>query len=180
MQGPARADPRARREPGIGLVGFALNAANYRGAVSSLQTRMESYVYLVLAAMEVSATGSLEMDGDFTDPRLIQPSSGIYIEVKSRDERWTSASSLGLEWPQQELAQPGRIAFTEPGDDSTFFTLLYGVGWQLTDGSIEPFTVSVLVESTPSIVVILLFPIASVPFPALPPHLCVGESADPG
>ena len=40
----------------LGLVGFALNAANYRGAVSSLQARMESYVYLVLAAMEVEPT----------------------------------------------------------------------------------------------------------------------------
>jgi two-component system sensor histidine kinase PhoQ len=130
----------------LGLVGFALNAANYRGAVSSLQTRMESYVYLVLAAMEVSETGSLEMDGDFTDPRLTQPSSGIYIQVKSRDQRWASVSSLGLEWPPQELANPGRIAFTEPGEGSKFFTLIYGVGWQLADGSIEPFTVSVLVD----------------------------------
>ena len=35
----------------LGAVGLALNAANERGAVSSLQARMESYVYLVLAAM---------------------------------------------------------------------------------------------------------------------------------
>jgi two-component system sensor histidine kinase PhoQ len=132
----------------LGLVGFALNAANYRGAVSSLQTRMESYVYLVLAAMEVSETGSLEMDEDFTDPRLTQPSSGIYIQVKSSDERWISASSLGLQWPQTEPARPGQIAFTEPGEGSKFFTLLYGVGWQLADGSIEPFTVSVLVDES--------------------------------
>jgi two-component system sensor histidine kinase PhoQ len=130
----------------LGLVGFALNAANYRGAVSSLRTRMESYVYLVLAAMEVSETGSLEMDEDFTDPRLTQPSSGIYIQVKSSDERWISASSLGLQWPQKEPARPGQIAFTEPGEGSKFFTLLYGIGWQLADGSIEPFTVSVLVD----------------------------------
>jgi two-component system sensor histidine kinase PhoQ len=132
----------------LGLVGFALNAANYRGAVSSLHTRMESYVYLVLAAMEVSETGSLEMDEDFTDPRLTQPSSGIYIQVKSSDERWISASSLGLQWPQKEPARPGQIAFTEPGEGSKFFTLLYGVGWQLADGSIEPFTVSVLVDES--------------------------------
>ena len=41
----------------LGLVGLALNAANHRGAVSALQVRMESYVYLVLAAMEVGAGG---------------------------------------------------------------------------------------------------------------------------
>ena len=60
----------------LGLVGFALNAANYRGAVSSLQTRMESYVYLVLAAIEVSEDGRVVLEGDFGDPRLMRPASG--------------------------------------------------------------------------------------------------------
>ena len=132
----------------LGLVGFALNAANYRGAVSSLQARMESHVYLVLAAMEVGGNGSLEMDEEFTDPRLTQPSSGIYIRVQGRDELWSSASSLGLQWPPQEPAEPGQVVFTEPGPDSNFFTLIYGVGWQLADNSIVPFTVSVLVDES--------------------------------
>ena len=57
----------------LGLVGVALDAAHYRAAVSSLQARMESYVYLVLAAMEVDAAGSLRVDSDFADPRLMQP-----------------------------------------------------------------------------------------------------------
>jgi two-component system sensor histidine kinase PhoQ len=132
----------------LGLVGFALNAANYRGAVSSLQARMESYVYLVLAAMEVSDSGVLEMDEEFADPRLGQPSSGIYVQVRGRDQQWSSASSLGLQWPRQEQARPGLVAFTEPGEESEYFTLRYGVGWQLADGSIEPFTVSVLVDES--------------------------------
>jgi len=130
----------------LGLVGFALNAANYRGAVSSLQVRMESYVYLVLAAMEVSETGGLQMDEDFTDPRLTQPSSGIYVQVQGSRQQWSSASSLGLQWPRQESAKPGQVVFTESREGSEFFTLIYGVGWQLADGSIEPFTVSVLVD----------------------------------
>ena len=132
----------------LGLVGFALNAANYLGAVSSLQAQMESHVYLVLAAMEVSGTGGLEMDEEFTDPRLIQPSSGTYIRVQGRDGLWSSASSLGIQWPQQEPAEPGQVSFTEPTAGSNFFTLIYGVGWQLADGSIVPFTVSVLVDES--------------------------------
>jgi two-component system sensor histidine kinase PhoQ len=109
----------------LGLVGVALNAANYRGAVSSLQVRMESYVYLVLGAMEVSVAGGLEMDGDLPDPRLIQPSSGIYARVQGRDQQWSSESSLGLEWPTLGAADPGQVVFTETGAGSEFFTLIY-------------------------------------------------------
>jgi hypothetical protein len=92
----------------LGLVGFALNQANYRGAVSSLQARMESYVYLVLAAMEVGARGGLEMDEDFSDPRLLQPSSGIYVRVRGQGAAWDSKSSLGLEWPERAPSRPLR------------------------------------------------------------------------
>ncbi|MFC1605433.1 hypothetical protein ACFL33_01050 [Pseudomonadota bacterium] len=56
----------------LGLVGLALNAANHRSAVSALETRMESYVYLVLAAMEVDADGRLSVEENFADPRLVQ------------------------------------------------------------------------------------------------------------
>ena len=132
----------------LGAVGLALNAANERGAVSSLQSRMESYVYLVLAAMEVSEKGALAMDADFADPRLNQPSSGIYVQVQGRTERWTSPSSLGLQWPEFGPVNAGSTVFTEPGGGIHFYTLVYGVGWQLADERIEPFTVLVLVDES--------------------------------
>jgi two-component system sensor histidine kinase PhoQ len=132
----------------LGVVGFALNAANHSGAVSSLQARMESYVYLVLAAMEVDGDGRLAMDAEFSDPRLNQPSSGIYVQVQGREDRWTSPSSLGLQWPEQVVVTPGQTVFTEPGRGIGFFSYIYGVGWQLADESIEPFTVLVLVDES--------------------------------
>jgi len=130
----------------LGLVGFALNAANYRGAVSALQARMESYVYLVLAAMEVSEDGRMWVDGEFTDPRLTQPASGVYVRVRGGLDQWSSVSSLGLQWPDLPPADSGQMSFLEPARAGEAFTLEYGVGWQLADGNIKPFTVSVLVE----------------------------------
>jgi len=135
----------------LGLVGFALNAANYRGAVSSLQARMESYVYLVLAAMEVDADGRLQVEEEFSDPRLVQPGSGFYIYIEGKDKdgepgRWRSPSSLGLQWPVLAAQNPGQMTFTEPHDGDPGFALHYGVGWQLPDGQIVPFTVSVMVN----------------------------------
>jgi two-component system sensor histidine kinase PhoQ len=132
----------------LGAVGLALNAANERGAVSSLQARMESYVYLVLAAMEVDGNGRLRMEAEFADPRLNQPSSGVYVQVQGRADRWTSPSSLGLQWPDRNDVTPGQGVFTEPARGIDFFSYIYGVGWQLSDDSIEPFTVLVLVDES--------------------------------
>jgi two-component system sensor histidine kinase PhoQ len=131
----------------LGLVGLALNTANYRGAVSSLQTRMESYVYLVLAAMEVEEDGRMSMEEDFADPRLNQPGSGIYVLVQGREDQWHSASVLGQQLPRLSSVGAGRSVFSEPPSGGGFFIHQYGVGWQMDGGRVESFTVSVLVHS---------------------------------
>jgi two-component system sensor histidine kinase PhoQ len=131
----------------LGVVGAALNAANHRGAVSALEARMESYVYLVLAAMEVGSDGRLSIEEDFADPRLLQPGSGVYVDVEGRDQRWQSRSALGLRLTIPGPLVAGSMEFEEPAERADFYVLRYGIGWQLADGRIEPFTVSVLVDS---------------------------------
>ena len=130
----------------LGLVGLAVNAANYRGAVSALEDRMESYVYSVLGAMEVDGAGAFVVQDDFADPRLTQPGSGLYVVVQGADSRWRSPSALGIELPQSPPAEAGRATFVEPQSGQGYFTYQYGVGWERDDGSITPFTVSVLLE----------------------------------
>jgi two-component system sensor histidine kinase PhoQ len=130
----------------LGAVGAALNAANHRGAVSALQARMESNVYLVLAAMEVDATGRLAIDEDFADPRLVQPGSGVYVDVQGRHERWQSRSALGLNLAVPGPLDAGSTEFDEPSGKDGYYVLRYGIGWQLADARIEPFTVTVLVD----------------------------------
>jgi two-component system sensor histidine kinase PhoQ len=130
----------------LGVVGAALNAANHSGAVSALQARMESYVYLVLAAMEVDASGRLAIDEDFTDPRLVQPGSGVYVDVRGREDYWQSRSALGLNLAVPVSMEAGASRFAEPPGEDSFYTLGYGIGWQLEDERIEPFTVTVRVD----------------------------------
>ena len=132
----------------LGLVGLALNAANHRGAVSALQARMESYVYLVLAAMEPGADGRFEVDEDFADPRLLQPGSGVYLQVHGGGIEWSSRSALGQPLPEPEPLPAGSTEFREPAGDNPRYTLRYGLGWQLADDRIEPFTVTVSVDPT--------------------------------
>jgi len=130
----------------LGLVGAALNSANLRGAVSSLQARMESYVYLVLAAIDVDDQGRLHIPGDLGDPKLSQPGSGIYVHVHSKTDSWSSPSALGMNLPDAHTAAAGQVLFLEPEGDPGYFLLRYGVSWQLHEDSVQPVTVSVLVD----------------------------------
>ena len=130
----------------LGLVGLALASANQRSSVSALQARMESYVYLVLAAAELDDAGALHFSDNLGDPRLSQPGSGIYIHVHGATDHWSSPSSLGIRLPELSTVPAAQSRFTEPGTKLGFFTYQYGVSWQKSDGAVVPFTVSVLVD----------------------------------
>ena len=109
----------------LGLVGLALNEANYRSTVSSLEARMESYVYLVLAAADVDTEDRLVMDSDLGDPRLSQPGSGIYAHIHGGDHHWNSPSALGLQLPEFPDVLTGRRQFSEPSPELPFFSMQY-------------------------------------------------------
>jgi len=130
----------------LGLVGFALASANQRSSVSALRARMESYVYLVLAAAELDDAGVLRFSDNLGDPRLSQPGSGIYIHVHGDIDHWNSPSGLGVQLPELSTVPAAEARFTEPGVELDFFTYQYGVSWQKPDGAVVPFTVSVLVD----------------------------------
>lgn len=128
------------------LVGAALDAAQYRASVMALRDRMESYVYLVLAAAEVDQIGQFRIEGDLGDPRLSQPGSGIYAHVDEGSRHWSSPSALGLRLPELPGLEAGHTQFSEPGPGSQFFTFQYGISWQLAEGRVQPLTVSILVD----------------------------------
>ena len=130
----------------LAAVGAALNAAHYRSSVTALRERMESYVYLVLAATELDEVGQLAVDGDLGDPRLAQPGSGIYAHIHDADQHWDSPSALGLRLPELIELQAGATEFREPGPDFEFFSFQYGIAWQLADESVVPMTVTILVD----------------------------------
>jgi two-component system sensor histidine kinase PhoQ len=107
---------------------------------------MESYVYLVLAAAEVDASGRLLVSENLGDPRFGQPGSGIYAHLHGAEQHWSSRSSLGLALPELASVNAAEKRFTPPSSALGYYVYQYGLDWQLADGSIHPFTVSVLVE----------------------------------
>jgi len=130
----------------LGLVGLAVSSANHRGALSALELRMQSYVYTVLAAMEVDPSGAFEVASDFADPLLLQPGSGLYVQVSGSGGEWRSPSALGVDLPAPRPVSAGISEFLEPAAGGAYFIYRYGIGWQQEEGGITPFTVSVLVH----------------------------------
>jgi two-component system sensor histidine kinase PhoQ len=130
----------------LGLVGLALDSSYRRSAESDLRQRMETWVYLALAATEVGADGRLQVDGDLGDPLLGQPASGVYLHVHSQQDHWDSPSALGLQLPELAPVAPATATFATPSQGSPFYTLQFGVAWELDEGDLLPFTVSVLVD----------------------------------
>ncbi len=130
----------------LGLVGLALDAAFSRSAETELRNQMQTWVYLTLGATEVSESGGIEVRDDLGDPRLAQPGSGIYVHVHGSQDHWSSPSALGLELPEVTPVPAGEQRFERRGSDQGFLVYQYGVGWELPDASLVPFTVSVLAD----------------------------------
>ena len=131
----------------LGLVGLALDAAFHKSSEAGLQARMESLVYLVLAATEVADGGFLSVQDDPGDPRLGQPASGIYAQVQGQHNQWTSPSSIGVSLPELQAIEPGETQFLAPIADSDFYSLRYGVAYELSDERLLPATVTILAAS---------------------------------
>jgi len=99
----------------LGLVGFALDATFHRSTEAGLKSRMESLVYLVLAASDVGDNGLLIVKDDPGDPRLGQPGSGIYARVHGDLNEWVSPSSLAVGLPDLPRIPAGDNSFTVQG-----------------------------------------------------------------
>ncbi len=131
----------------LGLVGLALDSAFSKSSEAGLKARMESLVYLVLAATEVADGGVLSVEDDPGDPRLGQPGSGIYAHVQGEQNFWTSPSVLGIALPPMPTTEPGSKQFLTPDNNIGFYTFRYGVAFELPDGRLLPVTVTILTTS---------------------------------
>lgn len=130
----------------LGLVYVALDAAFHRSNEASLKTRMESLVYLVLAATDVHEDGSLSVAEATGDPRLDQPGSGFYAHFHGEGGEWSSTSALGISLPELPPFDAGQSGFMRPTGAIDFYTFRFGVSWEIQAGKRLPMMVTILVE----------------------------------
>ncbi|WP_096697033.1 ATP-binding protein [Polaromonas sp. AER18D-145] len=132
---------RARLLLGAALVLLAFMAgaglAVQRAHEDSVRTvyfgRLQSTIYLLLAAAELDAGGALVMPPEFAEPRLSLPGSGLYAGIHNvlRGEQWQSASTLGLQPPFLRSLQPGQWRNERvDGTGGSFLSVSYAVTWK--------------------------------------------------
>ena len=113
--------------------GLAVQRANAESVRTAYFSRLQSTVYLLLAAAELDPAAVLVMPSEFAEPRLSLPGSGLYAGIYNvlRDEPWQSASALGQQLPFQRNLQPGQWRNeTVEGAGATFLSVSYAVTWK--------------------------------------------------
>ncbi|AOF87513.1 HAMP domain protein [Hydrogenophaga sp. RAC07] len=113
--------------------GLAVQRANAESVREAYFGRLQSTIYLLLAAAELDAGGSLVMPPEFAEPRLSLPGSGLYAGIYNvlRRDQWQSASTLGLQPPFRRSQQPGQWR-NETVDEvgKSFLSVSYAVTWK--------------------------------------------------
>lgn len=131
----------------MAAAGFAVQRAHADSVRASHFARLQSTVYLLLAAAELDPNGALQMPSQFADPRLSLPASGLYASIynAARDEEWRSESTLGLAAPFQRSEETGRWQYgAVPGPaKGSFLAVTYRVDWAIGKRDV-PLVLSVL------------------------------------
>jgi two-component system, OmpR family, sensor histidine kinase PhoQ len=113
--------------------GLAVQRANAESVRAAYFGRLQSTIYLLLAAAELDAGGALVMPPAFAEPRLSLPGSGLYAGIYNvlQGEQWQSASALGQQLPFQRSLQAGQWRNeTVDGAGRAFLSVSYAVTWK--------------------------------------------------
>ena len=130
-------------------VGLAVQRAHEDSSRSERYARLQSTVYLLLAAAELDPEGALVMPPSFPEPRLSLPASGLYASITNvaRGQTWTSASVVGLQPPFQGGVAVGQWRYDEVrGAGRSFLAVSYSVLWE-TGSRSAPLVLSVLEDT---------------------------------
>lgn len=122
----------------LSLTGLTLDRAFRDSARTALQERLQGYVYLLLAASELSDEGALALPAMLPEPRFATPGSGVYAQVSANGSVWRSQSSVGLSLPEPPLLEQGQFAFEGPvaTDVGELYFIHYAIGWENADGTL--------------------------------------------
>lgn len=115
--------------------GLAVQRANAESVRTAYFGRLQSSIYLLLAAAELDAGGALVMPSGFAEPRLSLPGSGLYAGIYNvlPGEQWQSASTLGLAPPFRRSLPAGQWRNeTVEGGGKSFLSVSYAVTWKVS------------------------------------------------
>ncbi|MFQ5354925.1 MAG: ATP-binding protein [Mariprofundaceae bacterium] len=128
-----------------------MERAFFDSARSSMQERQLGQIYLLLAAAETDASGTISMPETLAESRFSTPGSGLYAEITAANQTiaWRSSSVLGQEPPFPGMLKPGAQNFQQRQDKAgkIFFVYSLGINWATKSGDF-PFTFHVAEDLT--------------------------------
>ena len=116
----------------IGATGFALDKAFRVSAEASMQERLQSYIYALLASADEDEQGRMTMPRELPEPRFSKPDSGLYAMIADNDglPLWQSDSYAGRTVNLIEKKSPGERAFRHQAQSETaLYVISFGVAW---------------------------------------------------
>jgi len=117
----------------IGATGLALDKAFRVSARASMQDRLQSYIYALLAAADEDDGGRMIPPQEIPEPRFSKPDSGLYAMIVGQDGRplWHSRSLAGRSVNIVQQQSPGQREFrrlTQAGME--LYAISFGVAWE--------------------------------------------------
>jgi two-component system sensor histidine kinase PhoQ len=131
----------------IGLTGLALDRAFRESAESALQSRLQGYLFALLAAVDVDATGQPRFSRTLPEARFTRPGSGLYARVIREDGKaqLNSPSLLGLRLPSPPAMPLATFRYqTLYLDARPHYQLSYAIRWELDEQQSVRFTFQVI------------------------------------
>jgi two-component system sensor histidine kinase PhoQ len=130
----------------IGGTGLALDKAFRVSARASMEDRLQSYIYALLAAADEDADGRMIPPGKLPEPRFSKPDSGLYAVIAGADgaSLWHSRSLAGRSVSLVESQAPGQREFRRLSQAGMeLYVLSFGVAWVDLAREEEPYTFAV-------------------------------------
>ncbi|MBV1775151.1 histidine kinase [Burkholderiaceae bacterium DAT-1] len=119
---------------------FSLERAFTESSRSNRFAKLQSDVFLLIAATEIDQQGLLVMPSHLQDERFMLPGSGLYASVSNpkMNEEWQSASSIGKRVPYIRKLDPGQWRFKELTDGKQrYLNASCGVHWSEGKASVD-------------------------------------------
>lgn len=131
----------------LGLTALALDKAFQSSTETAVNDNLQTLVYALLAAADLSFDNRLEVAESLAAPRLTQTDSGLMARITDGDGRviWQSKSSLANDFARHIDLEPGQFRFTQTVSQNgeRLFTVYYSILWQTEQGEELPFQFTV-------------------------------------
>jgi two-component system, OmpR family, sensor histidine kinase PhoQ len=130
------------------LVAVVLEQSFKKSAEEALKERLQVQIYSLLSTAELKNSGDLTLPQNLTEPRFMNPGSGLYafIQRPNKNLIWRSPSSIGLNVPEPpENLGAGNTYFL--ADNPRRYFLHYDILWKSLSGIEKEYIFTVAEDS---------------------------------